>query len=151
MQENDHSDSRTTALGAARPSVTVHPGHVVMYQITEQDLDFFASGMRSIFTGLASSCVTVGISVGLLLALNSGINQQLQVGMLSTTIAAPVLGVAFGALAAKEFWSYKRKLSDIKRKALPQSSATPEYKPSTSVGRGLRRVSMPGVRRPGPR
>ena len=48
-----------------------------MYQITEQDLDYFASGMRSVFTGLASSCVTVAISVSLLLALNSEISQRL--------------------------------------------------------------------------
>lgn len=77
MQENEHSNSNTTVLGATGAYVTVHPGHVVMYQITEQDLDYFASGMRSVFTGLASSCVTVAISVSLLLALNSEISQRL--------------------------------------------------------------------------
>lgn len=95
-----------------------------MYQITEQDLDYFASGMRSVFTGLASSCVTVAISVSLSLALNSDISQQLEVGMLSTVIATALAGSVFGGLAVKEFWSYRRKLTNFKRNAARRSSAS---------------------------
>jgi phosphotransferase system glucose/maltose/N-acetylglucosamine-specific IIC component len=123
MQADDHNNSETTALRATGAFVTVHPGRVVMYQVTEQDLDFFASGMRSVFTELASSCVTVAISVSLLLALNSGINQQLEVGMLSTAIATALAGLVFGGLAVKEFWSYRRKLKDFKQNAARRTSA----------------------------
>ena len=115
MPENDHSNSETTVLGDAGAYVTVHPARVVIYQITEQDLDFFASGMRSVFTGLASSCLTLAISVSLLLALNSGIDQWLKTGMLSTVMATGLLGLVFGGLAAREFRSYRRKLRDFKQ------------------------------------
>ena len=95
-----------------------------MYQITEQDLDYFASGMRSVFTGLAASCASVAISVGLLLALNKDIIRQLEVVMLSTVIATAILGLVFGGLAVREFWSYRRKLKDLKQSAARQPSVS---------------------------
>lgn len=146
MLENDQSNSQTTVLGATGASVTVHPGQVVMYQITEQDLDFFASGMRSVFTGLASSCVTLAISVSLLFALNNNISQPLQIGMLSTMIATVVLGLVFGVFAVKEFWDYKRKLRTFKQSSSQQTSAAAGHEPGRLVGRGLLRMRRPGPR-----
>ena len=95
-----------------------------MYQITEEKLDRFASGMRSVFTGLASSCLTVAISVGVSLALSSDISVPLKVGMLSTVIATAVVGLVFGGFAVWEFWSYRRELRDFKREAAQRSSAS---------------------------
>ena len=118
MQENDHSNAETTVLGATGALVTIYPGQVVMYQITEQDLDYFASGMRSVFTGLASSCVSVAISVGLLLALNSDVSERLESVMLGIVIATVILGLVFGGFAVREFWSYRRKLRVFKRNAV---------------------------------
>jgi heme/copper-type cytochrome/quinol oxidase subunit 3 len=117
-----------------------------MYQITEQDLDFFASGMRSVFTGLASSCATLAISVSLLFALNNNISQPLQIGMLSTMIATVVLGLVFGVFAVKEFWDYKRKLRTLKQSSSQQTSAAAGHEPGRLVGRGLLRMRRPGPR-----
>ena len=124
MPGNDHSNAETTVLGATGAFVIVHPGRVVMYQITEQDLDYFASGMRSVFTGLASSCLSVAISVSLLLALNRDVSGRLEVAMLSIAIATAPAGLVFGGFAVKEFWGYRRKLRNFKRNAARRPSAS---------------------------
>lgn len=124
MQGNDHGNADTTVLGATGAFVTIYPGQVVMYQITEQDLDNFASGMRSVFTGLASSCVSIAISVGLLLALNSDISGRLESAMLGILTATALLGLVFGGFAVREFWSHRRKLRDFKRNAARRPSAS---------------------------
>ena len=99
MEENEHSNSESTALSATGAYVIVLPVQVVIYQITEQDLDYFASGMRSVFTGFASTFLTIAISVGVSLALSSDISVPLKVGMLSTVIATAVVGLVFGGFA----------------------------------------------------
>ena len=147
MRENDNTTSRTTTFGPTGTSVTVLPGRVLMYEITEQDLDFFASGMRSIFTGLSSSCIAVCISVSLLLALNWDTIPELRVVMLSVAISVGGFGLVFAGFAAKEFLSYKRKLRDFKRNAARQPTAA-DPEPSTPVGSGSHPASLLRMRRP---
>ncbi len=88
-----------------------------MYQITEQELDFFASGSRTIFTGLASCFITIAVSILLSLILSDGINRGLETVMWIATGAVGALGLGSGVLAGREFWDHGRKLKDFKRKA----------------------------------
>ena len=149
MQDHDPNHPNTLALGSPGAFVTQLPGHVILYQITEQDLEFFASGMRSIFTGLSSSCIAVCISVSLLFALNqSTITPQLGTIMLALAIAAGSVGLIFAAFAVREWRAYKSKLDDFKKTANRQI-ATPTGKgPSPPSASGVRASSSLRMRRP---
>lgn len=117
MQRDDQSSPEPAVLVTPPPRILMLPAQVVMYQITEQDLDFFASGSRTIFTGLASCFITIAVSIVLSLILNDGINGGLETVMWIATGAVGALGLGSGVLAGREFRDHGRRLKDFKRKA----------------------------------
>lgn len=117
MQRHDPASPEPAVLVTPPPRILVHPAQVVMYQITEQDLDFFASGSRTIFTGLASCFITIAVSILLSLILSDSIHGGLEIGIWIATGAVGALGLGTGGLAGREFWAHGRRLKDFKRKA----------------------------------
>ena len=124
MQGGNRPGSRSAVSSNPETRIIVHRGPVVMYEITEENLDFFASGSRSLFTSIASGCATAAISVGVPLALSDNIGRGLEIGMWCAVVTALVLGSFAAFLAVKEFRAYGRKLKEFKETAQQDTSTS---------------------------
>ena len=116
QQPDDRTGSGPAMLTSPPPRIVMHTGQVVMYQITDQELEYFASGQRSLFAGLTSACASIAISVGVPLALSGNIDRGLEIGMWCAVAMALGVGLLSGILWVKESLSYRQKLKDFKEK-----------------------------------
>ena len=150
MQGGHRAGSEASMFRAAATSVILRSSQVVVYEITEQDLDFFASGMRPTFTGLATFGLGVFVAVGPLLLLNRDTAQQMEIIIMALiTGAGATAGLIFGSLAGVEFWRHGRRLRKFKKDARPQEvSATPEHGTAAEVVHDLRPAPSIRMRRP---
>ena len=97
--------------------ITQYHARIVIYEITEQELDLFASGARMLHASLAGVCwgVAVPTVVALLLAWPVGI----LVAVLSAAlaIAATGMGSYFTWQAISEYRTHAHRLREFKRRS----------------------------------
>lgn len=106
---------RTALAPTSGAIITRYPARITTYEIAEQDLDFFASGARSLYTGIAGTCIGSFVSVSLLLALNWSADPTLKMIMVALATGAGIAGLIFAGLAYRDYRAHQTRLTRFKQ------------------------------------
>lgn len=93
-----------------------HPAHIVIYEISEERLDYFASGTRAPHASWAGACLGVVVLTAVSLASTWRMGTLVVMLMAGLLIAAVGMVTYFSQQAVREFWAHGRRLWAFKNR-----------------------------------